>query len=141
MISGNMNAKLNVINIGVMSLQNIKERTIKIAKGQYKPSKDEPKIWFTSMKSLASVLSEDNQQLLKLIVEKHPQSVNELGSLTGRKSNNLLRTLRTMENYGLVKLLEGKQGKGKKALVPHVIYNKAAITINLKLSYFNFKLF
>jgi predicted transcriptional regulator len=93
--------------------------------------KDEPKIWFNSIKSLAHVLSEENQELLGLIVEIHPKSIKELEDVTGRKANNLLRTLRTMESYGFVKLKEGESGKGRTPLVPEVIYNSAKIAVNL----------
>lgn len=68
---------MNKARIGIMSLEQYKQRTIAIAKGIYKPKKDEPKIWFTSMKSLAHILSEDNQLLLKLIIENKPKSVSD----------------------------------------------------------------
>ena len=35
--------------------------------GEYKPKPGEPKIWFTSMKSVAEVLSDQNRALLKVI--------------------------------------------------------------------------
>lgn len=120
-----------VVKIGIMSLAKYKERTIAIAKGKYKRKKNEPKTWFTSMKSLANTLSEDNQYLLKLIADLHPQSIKELETATGRKANNLLRTLRTMENYGLVKLVEGQPGKGRTPLIPQVVYDMADIQISL----------
>ena len=114
--------------IGVISLEDYKKRTIAIAKGEYKPNKEDPKIWFTSMKSLAHVLSEDNQHLLKLIIEQKPQSVAALGVLTGRKIPNVLRTLRTMERYGFVKLEESKtKSKGRNPLVPKVLYDKGVL--------------
>src|SRR5471030_699710 len=99
--------KHKVVKVGIMSFDDFKKRTIAIAKGEYKPKKNEPKIWFSSIKSLANVLSEENQELLKLIVETHPTSIKDLENITGRKANNLLRTLRTMESYGFVKLNEG----------------------------------
>lgn len=120
-----------VAKVGIMSLEDFKKRTIAIAKGEYKPKKGEPKIWFNSIKSLANVLSEENQELLKIIVETHPQSIKELEDITGRKANNLLRTLRTMENYGFVKLKEGKSGKGRTPLIPEVIYSAAEIEVCL----------
>ena len=43
--------------VGIMSLDHFKQYTIAIAKGEYKPKKDEPKIWFNSIRSLANVLS------------------------------------------------------------------------------------
>lgn len=122
--------KCKAVKIGIISLENYKKRTIAIAKGEYKPKKDEPKIWFRSMKSLAHVLSEENQELIKLIAEKHPKSIKELEIVTGRKANNLLRTLRTMENYGFVKLKEGKGGRGRAPLIPVVVYNSVEIEVN-----------
>ena len=71
------------VKVGIMPLEQFKHRTIAIAQGKYKPKKGEPKIWFRSMKSLANVLSEDNQTLLKLIVELQPKSIKELETITG----------------------------------------------------------
>lgn len=119
-----------VVKVGIMSLDDFKKRTLAIAKGEYKPKKSDPKIWFPSIKSLANVLSEENQKLLKLIADIHPSSIKELEDVTGRKANNLLRTLRTMENYGFVRLVEGKQGKGRTPLVPKVIYEAIDVVIN-----------
>jgi predicted transcriptional regulator len=53
-------------------------RVLAIAKGEYKPGKNDPKVWFESLESLAQVLSDQNRALLKLINEKHPQSLSEL---------------------------------------------------------------
>lgn len=68
-------------------------------------SRDEtPQIWFSSLASLAAVLSDDNRRLLRLIHEKQPKSLTELAELSGRKVPNLSRTLRLMADYGLVSL-------------------------------------
>lgn len=113
-----------------MPLDQFKKRTIDIAKGKYVPDKNEPKIWFRSIKSLAHVLSEENQGLLKLIVETKPKSIQELEAITGRSANNLLRTLRTMESYGFVRLNEGEhRGRGRAPLVPEVIYSGAEVEV------------
>jgi len=119
-----------VVKVGIMSLEQFKKRTIAIAKGRYKLKKNEPKIWFRSIKSLANVLSEENQHLLRLIVEKHPKSIKALEDITGRSANNILRTLRMMENYGFVKLREGKGDRGRAPLVPEVIYSAAKIELD-----------
>lgn len=63
-----------------------------------------PTVWFSSMASLAAVLSDDNRALLRLIHERQPKSLTELAKLTGRKVPNLSRTLKTMAGYGLVTL-------------------------------------
>lgn len=101
------------IKIGIMSQKEIRERTLAIARGEYKPKADEPKIWFTSIRSLAEVLSDENRMLLQIIMEKKPHSIRELSEVTGRQSSNLSRTLRTLSAYGFVKLQ-----KIKKAVYP-----------------------
>jgi len=96
--------ELKTIKVGIMPLEQYKQRTINIAKGIYKPKKDEPKIWFQSIKSIAQVLSNDNQALLQTILDNKPQSLKELEDITGRAKSNLSRTLKTLERYGIVEL-------------------------------------
>ncbi len=81
---------------------------LSIARGEYKPRPSEPTIWFTSMRSLAEVLSDENRALLQVIVESEPDSISSLAELTGRKPGNLSRTLKTMSNYGLVEMRRQK---------------------------------
>lgn len=56
------------------------------------------------MKSLSEALGDNNVRLLKLIAEHHPETLTELAELSGRKSSNLSRTLKTMEKYGIIVL-------------------------------------
>jgi len=104
-----------VLKIGILSREDYKKRTIAIARGKYKPKKDDPKIWFESINSMAQVLSSENQKLLKIINEKKPTSLKELEIATGRKSSNLSRTLKTMSRYGIVDLV--KHNKSIKPVV------------------------
>ena len=92
------------VTIGIMPQDQIRERMMAIARGEYKPQLDEPKIWFTSMKSLAEVLSDENRALLRTIRDAQPESLTGLAHLTGRKPGNLSRTLKTMSHYGLVEM-------------------------------------
>ncbi|MDF1484110.1 transcriptional regulator [Ramlibacter sp. H39-3-26] len=92
------------IVIGIMPQEKIRKRVLAIARGDYKPKSGDPKIWFTSMKSLAEVLSDDNRALLRVIAETAPESISALALTTGRKPGNLSRTLKTMSNYGIVDL-------------------------------------
>lgn len=95
---------MNKVVIGIASQDAIRARARAIARGEHEPTPDEPKIWFTSMRSLAEVLSDDNRALLRLIHDAKPESVNRLAELSGRAPSNLSRTLKTMEHYGLVEL-------------------------------------
>jgi hypothetical protein len=47
----------NVMKIGILSKDDYRKRTIAIAKGEYKPKKNEPTVWFESMESLGQILS------------------------------------------------------------------------------------
>lgn len=107
--------KLETLRVGIMSLAQYKKRTIAIAKGEYIPKKDEPKIWFESLKSMAQILSNENQELLRIILTKNPQSLRELEELSGRAKSNLSRTLKTLQRYGIVDL-----NKVKNNIVPEV---------------------
>ena len=106
---------MKVMNVGIMSRENYKKRTIAIASGTYRPKENEPKVWFESIKSLSQILSNENQELLKLIIECKPQSLSELEKISHRRKSNLSRTLKTLERYGIVSL---KKRSGK--VVPTV---------------------
>lgn len=103
------------IKIGIISRENYKKRTIAIARGQYKPKRDEPKIWFESVQSMAQVLSSENQELLRIIEKQKPESLKQLEAVSGRKRSNLSRTLKTMSHYGIVDLI--KQDRTVKPVV------------------------
>lgn len=92
------------IVIGILPQEQIRERMLSIARGEYKPKAGEPKVWFTSMRSLAEVLSDENRALLKVIMQTKPESISALAETTGRKQSNLSRTLKTLSNYGIVKM-------------------------------------
>jgi len=99
---------MKAITIGIMPQAQIRDRVLAIARGDYKPRPGEPRVWFTSMKSLAEVLSDDNRALLKVINETEPESITALAETTGRKPGNLSRTLKTMSHYGIVELKREK---------------------------------
>jgi len=92
------------LTIGIAPQRAIRARALAIAKGTLKPKPGDPKIWFTSMKSLAEVLSDDNRTLLHVIRETRPESIAMLAQATGRKLGNLSRTLKTMSHYGIVEM-------------------------------------
>jgi predicted transcriptional regulator len=51
-----------------------------------------------------AVLSKRNCELLNMIAQTRPASLQELVDRTGRRKSNLSRTLKTMERHGLVRL-------------------------------------
>lgn len=120
---------VKAIKIGIISRENYVKRTIAVAKGLYKPRDDEPKIWFETLKSMSQILSNENQDLLKLIIDHKPRSLTELEKISHRKKSNLSRTLKTLERYGIVELPK-KEGK----LVPKVIATDFKVEFGLNYS-------
>ena len=118
---------MNTLKVGIASADDMKARTMAIARGELKPVAGDPKVWFTSTESFAKVLSNRNRALLATIAATHPNSLQELADSTGRKTSNLSRTLRTMERYGFVTLLRGERGRVR----PEVPYQ----AISLELSF------
>jgi predicted transcriptional regulator len=116
------------LKVGIASVTDMKKRTMAIARGQLKPSKDDPMVWFTSPESFARVLSNKNRALLNVIAESQPDSLQALAARTGRKPSNLSRTLRTMERYGFVRLHRGARGK----IRPEVPYQTITLTLPLE---------
>ena len=119
---------MRTLNVGIASIEDMKKRTMAIARGRLKPSKDDPKVWFTSPESFAKVLSNKNRALLNVIVATSPESLQDLAVRTGRKTSNLSRTLKTMERYGFVRLHRGARGK----IRPEVPYRTISLTLALE---------
>ena len=71
--------------------------------------KHAPALWFTSIKSVAEVLSHENRALLHVIQDMKPESLKDLAEATGRKPSNLSRTLKTLAGYGFVELNREKK--------------------------------
>ena len=120
----------NIMKVGIMSQEEYRRRTIAIAKGEYAPKHGEPKVWFESLQSMAQVLSNENQELLKIIIERKPNSLKELEEMTGRKSSNLSRTLKLMARYGIVDLT-----RDKKNIMPVVKATSFKVEFSLKRAF------
>ena len=118
---------MRTLKIGIAGYDRMKTRTLAIARGDYSPATNEPKVWFTSIDSLAKVLSEHNRYLLGLISREGPGSLTELAQMAGRSKSNLSRTLKTMAQYGLVELQRGARGR----LVPRVPYDQVRLDVSL----------
>ena len=121
----------NVIKVGILSRQMYAKRSVAIARGEYKPKKGEPKIWFESLRSMAEALSSDNQDLLRLIAERNPQSLAELEQMSGRKKSNLSRTLKMLEGYGIVAVKRQDQ-----RMIPSVKATDFKVEFGLNLNRF-----
>jgi predicted transcriptional regulator len=124
-----MSQKPQSLRIGIASVNAIRQRTNDIAAGRRKRAPNEPKVWFTSINSLAEVLSEPNRLLLEAIRTAQPATMNELAERTGRTAGNLSRTLRKMEAYGLVRL-----ERTSRSVRPVVDWNRLDVEVPLSVT-------
>jgi predicted transcriptional regulator len=118
---------MKTLKVGIMRYEEMKKRNIAIARGEYTPKRGEPKVFFPSFEALAGVLSENNRELLQLIVDNQPESMSDLAKISGRKTASLSRTLKSMAGYGLISLEKKPGGK----LRPHVQYSDVVLDLPL----------
>lgn len=118
---------MTTLKVGIADYEEMKARTMRVARGEEKPTPDDPQVWFTSTESFAQILSSGNRELLRVIDEQSPGSLEELSRITGRAKSNLSRTLKKMANYGLVRM---DPGEGQK-VVPKVLHDRVALELPL----------
>jgi predicted transcriptional regulator len=117
---------MTTLKVGIADYEEMKARTMRIAKGEEKPAPGDPKVWFPSMESFAQILSMGNRELLRVIDEQAPGSLEELAEITGRAKSNLSRTLKKMVSYGLVHM--EKDGRRH---APRVIHDRIELDLPL----------
>lgn len=118
---------MTTLRVGIASYEEMKARTMAVARGELRVRKNDPKVWFTSTESFAKVLSAGNRELLRVIGEQAPGSLDELAQITGRAKSNLSRTLKTMAGYGLVNLERGERGRIK----PKVTHDRVELDLHI----------
>ena len=77
--------------------------------------------------SFANVLPAGDRDLLRVIAEKAPASLDELAHLTDRKRSNLSHTRRAIAGYGLVRLERGERGR----ITPKVTHDRVELDLPL----------
>lgn len=117
---------MTTLKIGIADNDEMKARTLRIARGEEQPSTDDPKVWFISTESFSKVLSAPNREMLRLIAEQEPDSLDALAELTGRAKSNLSRTLKAMVGYGLIRM----ERSGKKR-APKLIHDRVVLELAL----------
>ena len=107
--------------IGITTFQEYKNRLNIIVRGN-KPKHNDPKVWFDSLSTVLEILSSYNLELLNVIIEENPDSVNKLSNITGRKSSEVSETLKRLARYGIVEFVNNSQ-----KLTPIVKFTKFQI--------------
>ena len=63
---------MTTLKVGIASYEDMKARTMAVARGEQRIAPEEPNVWFTSTESFAKVLSAGNRDLLRVIAERRP---------------------------------------------------------------------
>jgi predicted transcriptional regulator len=121
---------MTTLKVSVASYEEMKARTMAVARGERRVAANEPKVWFTSTESFAGCCPQAIANCLRVIAEKAPGSLDELARITGKAKSNLSRTLRTMEGYGLVRLERDERGR----ITPKVMHDRVELDLPLTLS-------
>lgn len=114
------------LKAGIADYEEMKDRSLRIARGEEKPAADEPKVWFNTTESFARILTSGNRELLHVISERKPQSLEELSEMTGKAMSNLSRTLKKMASLGLVSM----EKDGRK-VAPKLLYDRVVLELPL----------
>lgn len=117
---------MTTLKIGIADTEEMKARTLRIARGEEQSSPVDPKVWFISTESFSKVLSAPNREMLRLIAEQEPDSLDALAELTGRAKSNLSRTLKAMVGYGIIRM----ERSGKK-LAPKLVHDRVVLELAL----------
>jgi predicted transcriptional regulator len=80
-----------------------------------------------TLASVARLISDENQFLLRLIAQGQVGSVAELAALTHRAESNLSRTLKKLEGMGLLQMLPGR-GRAK---VPQLTVRSFTVEVDV----------
>jgi predicted transcriptional regulator len=81
-------------------------------------------IYFTDFVAFRKAMTPQRYTILKLIREKHPDSISSLATISGRNIKNVSDDVKALVNLGLVEKLQSGRNKA-----PHLKYEK--ITLEL----------
>lgn len=121
--------KVKKIDIGIKglkeSLRDFAETWKRLEAG--KKIKREEGIYFDSIDTMRSALTNNRLLILKTIRERKPNSVYELAKMLGRDLKNVNQDLKLLADIGLVTF--EKKETDKKRVIPHVNYAKILLEI------------
>lgn len=121
--------KVKKIKIGIKSVKAVLEDFAAVAEAieKGKKAKSEKAIYFESIEGFRKALTVKRLELLHIIKEKHPESINELARFAGRDIKNIATDVKMLESLNLIDM-KRIAGNGKKSM-PTVEYGKIGLEI------------
>jgi predicted transcriptional regulator len=110
------------LKIGIATREQMRDRTIAIARGQYVAASDEPRIWFTSLDAVYRVFSEQNMLLLEILRSSPKLSIQDLAEQVKKSHDEINERLHSLGQVGLLEIEENEEGSITGFKMP--LYNK-----------------
>ena len=105
----------------VQGLRALREEMKTVARGERRAPSGSYRPSFNSIEAVVRLLTPDNRRLLALIRDRKPQSVAELGAMTGRAQPNLSRTLAKLEAVGFIRMKSVGRRKTPSVAVKRIV--------------------
>ena len=122
--------KVKKFKIGIKSVKEVLDDFVKageaIERGE--EVKKEKAIYFESVKGFRKAITPKRIELLHLIREKHPKSIQELARIARRDIKSIVTDIGILVELGLIDIKRKKDGR--KESIPVVDYNR----INLEIA-------
>ncbi|WP_333652296.1 HVO_A0114 family putative DNA-binding protein [Dissulfurispira sp.] len=123
--------KVKNVTVGIKSIEEVlkdaKEVMKKLERGE-KVKKRKSGIYFESLEVMRKAITTERVRILKIIKEKHPDSIYELAKLLGRNLKNVSDDVHYLAELGLIELGKGKSN-GREKIIPFVGYDKILLEI------------
>ncbi|MCL4497184.1 MAG: hypothetical protein M1412_05920 [Deltaproteobacteria bacterium] len=121
--------KVKKIKIGIKSVKAVMEDFASTAEAieKGKKVKSEKAIYFESIEGFRKALTTKRLELLHIIKEMHPESINELARFAGRDVKSVATDVKILESLDLIDMKK-TVGSGNKSM-PTVEYGKIGLEI------------
>lgn len=121
--------KIKKIKIGIKSPKEVLEDFAAAAEAIEKGGKvrTEKAVYFESIEGFRKALTVKRLELLHIIKEKHPESINELARFSGRDIKSVATDIKILESLDLIDMKK-TPGSGKKSM-PTVEYARIGLDI------------
>jgi len=121
--------KIKRVKIGIKSVKDVLEDFVKtgeaIKRGEI--VKKEKGVFFESIEGFRKALTPKRLELLHLIKEKHPESLQELARFTRRDIKSIVTDIKILEDLDLIDMKRKKEGRRES--VPTVEYDRINLDI------------
>lgn len=121
--------KVKRIKLGIKSVKDVLQDFVKtgeaIERGE--EVKKEKAVYFESIKGFRKAITPKRIELLHIIREKHPKSIQELTRLTKRDIKSVVTDIGILEGLGLIDMK--RKTEGRKESMPMVNYSKISLEI------------